>query len=447
VAVWLTPAADRPWISGTSDNSIWSLIWGYNGLGRLDGQAGGPGGTGGPGGNGASTFGGSAGPLRLLNDALGGQAGWLLGFAIVSIGAVAFVSRMKRDDRRVPWLVATGGAFVVTAIAFSFAQGIFHPYYVSLLAPFSAALVGAGAGLILQGARGARVFGPLAVLAGAGTEIAVLSVNPGQLDWLKPVLVLVAVTAAAVLANPGTARWRSAAIATGLAVLMLAPGAWAFDTLGHATSSTFPAGGPAGTSFGGGPGGGPGGGRFGGMQPPANGSGTGAPTAPPSFGAAPGSSGSASGSSGGASGSSGGASGAGAFGGRGGGFAGGGFGGNSSAVTAAVAYAKSHGGGAVAVSSQSGASSSIINSGADVVAIGGFSGRESQVTTKWFAQEVAAGRIRWVVADSGSGMRNDSRTGSTDVMAAVAKTCKAVTTSAGTIYDCQGSASALAQLG
>ena len=40
--VALTPAADGPWISGTSDNSIWSLIFGYNGLGRLDGQAGGP---------------------------------------------------------------------------------------------------------------------------------------------------------------------------------------------------------------------------------------------------------------------------------------------------------------------------------------------------------------------------------------------------------------------
>ena len=36
----LTPASSRPWISGTSDNSIWSLIVGYNGLGRLDGQAG-----------------------------------------------------------------------------------------------------------------------------------------------------------------------------------------------------------------------------------------------------------------------------------------------------------------------------------------------------------------------------------------------------------------------
>ena len=45
----LTPAADRPWISGTSDNSIWSLIWGYNGLGRVDGQAGAPTGAGGGG--------------------------------------------------------------------------------------------------------------------------------------------------------------------------------------------------------------------------------------------------------------------------------------------------------------------------------------------------------------------------------------------------------------
>src|SRR3954462_3669558 len=37
----LTPASDRPWISGTNNNSIWSLIFGYNGLGRVDGQWGG----------------------------------------------------------------------------------------------------------------------------------------------------------------------------------------------------------------------------------------------------------------------------------------------------------------------------------------------------------------------------------------------------------------------
>ena len=81
--VALTPASSRPWISGTSDNSIWSLIIGYNGLGRLDGQAGGPGGGMG-GGGGGGVFGGDTGVFRLLNSALGGQAGWLLGFALVA---------------------------------------------------------------------------------------------------------------------------------------------------------------------------------------------------------------------------------------------------------------------------------------------------------------------------------------------------------------------------
>ena len=44
-------------------------------------------------------------------------------------------------------------------------------------------------------------------------------------------------------------------------------------------------------------------------------------------------------------------------------------------------------------------------------------------------------------------MPNDTRAGANDVMAAVAKTCKAVTTSSvTTLYDCQGSAAALAAL-
>ncbi len=50
--VELTPAADRPWVSGTSDNSVLSLIFEYNGLGRVDGQTGGPG-------AGGNMFGGS----------------------------------------------------------------------------------------------------------------------------------------------------------------------------------------------------------------------------------------------------------------------------------------------------------------------------------------------------------------------------------------------------
>src|SRR5439155_956749 len=60
--VELTPAGARPWVAGTSDNRALSLIFGYNGLGRVDGQAGGPGGARGPGGG--ALFGSAPGPLR-----------------------------------------------------------------------------------------------------------------------------------------------------------------------------------------------------------------------------------------------------------------------------------------------------------------------------------------------------------------------------------------------
>jgi 4-amino-4-deoxy-L-arabinose transferase-like glycosyltransferase len=434
VLVALTPAADRPWISGTQDNSIWSLILGYNGLGRLSGQSGGPGARGG-GGGGNAAFGGSPGPFRLLNDALGGQAGWLLGFAIVAGVAIAVATRLRRSDLRSGWLIAIGGSFATIAIGFSFAQGIFHPYYVSLLAPFGAALVGGGIALLRAGDVRARVFGPLALLGGGATEIAVLNANSGQLSWLPPVLVLVLVPAAAVLATIGGARWRNGVLATAFAVLLIAPASWSVQTLGHATSGTFPAGGPASASMFGGPGGGRGRfaggppmgaarGGFGGAPPAGalpGGPPPGAPTGTPGAGPAPGGL---------------------RFGGGGGA-----FGGNSAGLDTALAYAKAHGGGTVAVSSQEGASGSIITSGANVAAIGGFSGRESEVSVAWFANAVQSGSIRWVIGDSGGGgMPQDSRVGASKVLAAVAKTCPKITTGGVTLYDCQGQASALIAL-
>lgn len=130
------------------------------------------------------------------------------------------------------------------------------------------------------------------------------------------------------------------------------------------------------------------------------------------------------------------------------------FGGDDSSVTAAVAYAKAHGGGTIAVSSQSGAATQVIASGADVAGIGGFSGRESAVSISWLADAVRSGRIRWVLTGGDAGGLRDGRTGSTTVMAAVAKTCKAVSpastgttsTTSSTLYDCQGKAAALATL-
>jgi 4-amino-4-deoxy-L-arabinose transferase-like glycosyltransferase len=435
----LTPASDRPWISGTSDNSIWSLIWGYNGLGRLDGQAGGPGGMAG-GGGGGGVFGGPTGWLRLLDSSMGGQAGWLIGFALVGGIAVLIASRLRRADVRTGWILAVGGAALTSAVAFSTAKGIFHPYYVSFLAPFVAALVGGGFGQLTRREIGMRWLAPLAIAGGVVSELIVLHNNPGSLEWLAPVLVVAGVATAAV-ATAGAARIRRVALATALAVLLMAPATWAAQTLGHATNGTFPAGGPASAGFGGG---GPGGGRFGG--PPSNGS----TQAPQGFG--PG--GTTQGTTPGGTTQSttpGGTTQSTTPGGTtqsttpGGGMGGGPFGGNSN-LTEAVSYVRSHGGGTIAVSSQTSASSPIISSGADVAALGGFSGRESEVSVQWLAEAVRDGRIRWVLTGGDGGFGgNDGRVGSSTVMAAVEKVGKEVDSVSG-LYDLQGQADALLAL-
>jgi hypothetical protein len=120
------------------------------------------------------------------------------------------------------------------------------------------------------------------------------------------------------------------------------------------------------------------------------------------------------------------------------------FGGGSQSLSEALAYAKSHGGGTVAVSSQSTAAATIIRSGDDVAGIGGFSGRETEVTTTWLAQEIADGHIRYVLTDGsgGFGGLRDGRVGATAVMSKVQSTCTA--TSVDGLYDCSGSAAALA---
>ena len=436
----LTPAADRPWISGTSDNSIWSLIFGYNGLGRLDGQAGGPqafgGGGGGGGGGAGSLFGGPTGPLRLVESSLGGQAGWLLGLALAGLGAGLVATRLRRANPATGWIIAVGGSFATTAIAFSFASGIFHPYYVSELAPFIAPLAGAAAAYALTANRAARVAGPLALAAGALGVLLVAHRVAGAPSWTSAVVLAVALPAAVALALPRVAFGvRRIALLAGVAALVAAPAAWSAQTLGHATNGTFPAGGPVAQGFGG-PGGGDPGGRGPGARPggagrPAFGAaGAGAaPGPPPGF--APGATGAP-------------PAGAGAGFARGGGR--GGPGGDSAGQAEAVAYARAHGGGTIATSSQNGTSAQVI-AGANIAAIGGFSGRESQVSATWLADAVQAGRIRWVLADSagGPGGARDTRVGSSDVMALVQQVC--TSTSSSGLYDCAGKSSALRSAG
>ncbi len=444
VLVELTPASSRPWIAGTSDNNVFSLILEYNGFGRLDGQAGGPGAIGGGG-----MFGGSTGFLRLLNESLGGQAGWLLGLSLVGAVGIVFLSRLRRTDPRTGWILAIGGAFAVAAVAFSFARGIFHPYYVSLLAPFAAALAGATFAQARTGSIGGRVLGALAIGAGAITELIVIGNSAGELDWLIPVIVVAAVAAVIALSLKGSDRLRLIALVAGFGVLLLAPAIWSAQTLGHPTSGTFPAGGlESASSMMGGPGGAGGAAPSGMPTPPQMGSGaaesqsgtsslfgSGSESGPPSLGSEAGVEGSPFGTKPGGT--------------QVGGMPGGGggmFGGQD--LSAIVSYTESQGGGTIAVGSQSEASSSIIESGAEVAGIGGFSGKETSVSTSWLEEAVAAGRIRWILSGGGiSGAPGgDTREGSESAIEAITATCTAVPSSAyaesstsesgQTLYDC-----------
>jgi 4-amino-4-deoxy-L-arabinose transferase-like glycosyltransferase len=429
--VALTPAGTRPWISGTSDNSILSLIFGYNGFGRVDGQLGGPGGSFGGGG----VFAQATGPFRLLNASLGGQGGWLLGLALAGAVIVLLAARGRRRDARTAWVAVVAGAFLVTAVLFSFAHGIFHPYYVVLLAPFTAALVGAGVATVIRGGVRVTVAGPLVLALGVACELVVRSDYSGHLEWMPIVLPLACGAAAVPLLLSGNRRLHAAAMAVGVAALLVAPAAFAVDTLGYATNSTFPAGGPQWANSAASPFGGVGG--FGGglgLRPFAGAPPRGNPV--PLFG----------------NGASGPAAGTGprtfrrggfGFGGGRGGGGGGGFG--QRVPDSVLRYTAAHGGGTVATEAQSGAAQNIIEQNAKVAGIGGFSGVESDPSISWLAGEVASSHIRWIYVEASSGDA-DGRAGATAAIGAAEQACAPVSGQTN-LYDCAGRAAALRAAG
>jgi 4-amino-4-deoxy-L-arabinose transferase-like glycosyltransferase len=279
----LWPASSRPYIGGSENNSVLDLTFGYNGLGRIFGQGGGGSGMeppagvelpagfeGGPGGGGFGGFGGAAGWSRLFGEQVGGQISWLLPAALVLLVAgLVLTWRTARTDRLRGSLLLWGGWTVVTAAVFSFAQGIFHPYYTVALAPGIAALVGIGGMQLWRRRAGwpARITLSLITAGTAAWAVVLLARTPDFVPWLR--WVVIAVGAVAVLALLVGAHWRRLAVVTALAVLLTggaAQLAYAGDTITSTHNGGNPTAGPATESGPGGgmrfgPGGGPDGAR------------------------------------------------------------------------------------------------------------------------------------------------------------------------------------------
>src|SRR5579863_3365954 len=206
VIAQLTPDADRPYFGGSTDNSILELALGYNGFGRLDGSE-----TGSIGGGG---FGGSTGIFRLFQSEFGGQGSWLIPAALISLGALIWISRRQpRTSRIRAFALLWGGWLLVTGVVFSYMQGIIHPYYMVALAPAIGALVGVGAMSLWQAglSRAGRACAAAGVLASGAWAYVLLDRTPAWLPWLRWTVLLAGLAGAlAVLALPlllrGTAR-------------------------------------------------------------------------------------------------------------------------------------------------------------------------------------------------------------------------------------------------
>ncbi|MFJ9686987.1 glycosyltransferase family 39 protein [Streptomyces bacillaris] len=278
--VELMPASSRPYVGGSQNNSFLELTFGYNGLGRINGEETGSVGGGGRGGGGGGW--GETGIGRMFGSEVGGQIAWLLPAALILLVAGLWLTRKaaRTDSARAAFL-AWGGALVMTAAVFSFMAGIFHQYYTVALAPYIAALVAMGA-VVLWEERAA--WWPRAVLAGTVAVTVVwayvlLGRTPEYLPWLRWAVLVGGLVGAVGLLVVGRVGGRALALAVvglSFAASLAGPAAYTVSTLSTGHQGSIVTAGPSGAGFGmGGPGGGGGRGGPGGGQDGGDGDGRG----------------------------------------------------------------------------------------------------------------------------------------------------------------------------
>ncbi|RLK59163.1 4-amino-4-deoxy-L-arabinose transferase-like glycosyltransferase [Actinokineospora cianjurensis] len=247
----LWPAASRPYIGGSTDNTVLDLALGYNGLGRIFGGDG----NGGGGGGGNTGFGGETGLFRMFGAAFGPEVSWLLPAALVGmIAGLWFTRRAPRTDRTRAGLLLWGGWTVVTALVFSYMQGTVHPYYAIALAPGIAGVV-AISGRELWRGRGhlpARIALASMVALTAGWAFVMLGWDGSWLPWLRWVIAVAGVLAAAAIAT-GVHLLRGAAVPVAVLALVACLGAtsaYTVATAATAHSGSIPLSGPVSQSSG-----------------------------------------------------------------------------------------------------------------------------------------------------------------------------------------------------
>jgi 4-amino-4-deoxy-L-arabinose transferase-like glycosyltransferase len=261
----LWPGA-KPYVDNSSNGTALNLIFAYNGFGRIFGQGsggrtgdfGGNGGGFGGGGfgdrggdvggrgseafhGGGGMFGGGTGIGRMFGSSVGGQISWLLPLCLLVLVAVLVLRRRieSRFDRGV-WLM-WGSWLVVMGLVFSFAQGIFHSYYTTALAPAIAALAAAGLATFWRWYRApdgvAWVLLPLAVAGSAIWAYVLVERDAAWHGWAAPLVVVLGAAAVLTLVGARFGRGRRAGLLLAAVTLLVVPAIWSGATAFAGTRS------------------------------------------------------------------------------------------------------------------------------------------------------------------------------------------------------------------
>jgi 4-amino-4-deoxy-L-arabinose transferase-like glycosyltransferase len=389
VSLW--PADSRPYIAGSTDNSLLQLAFGYNGIERIAGNEGGGPGSGGPGphmgGGGMNLFfGGDPGIGRLFGPSMGVEASWLLPAALIGLVVGLWLTwRAPRTDRVRAGLLLWGGWLLVTGAVFSFMAGTVHPYYNVALAPGVAAVVGISVAQLVKRRESLIPRLVLAVMLAATGVWSFLLLNRTPEWWpaIRWVVLIGSILIALVLAVRAHRLGKATAAVVVAAAIFGLGGSAAFSIYNAASVHSGP----------------------GTMSGPQKAGGFGGPGGP----------------------------------GKPGGFGGPGRGGDNAEVAELITGADNRWA-AAAIGSMS-VSDLELKTGTSLMAIGGFTGGDPSPTLAQFQQYVADGQVRYFLADSGHGGPPGHRTGSAgDITAWVEKTFTKKDVGGTTVYDLESKA-------
>ena len=242
LAVDLTPADQRPFVGGSTSNSVLELTLGYNGINRVIQHEADP--T-------AALLppeirgeGSDSGFFRLFNPNYGQEIGWLLAPGILSALVILWRLFKRRFNGTQSVLAGIAAVWMITTYTMlSFMGNSFHSYYTASLAPSLALCCAIGAYMMFEVRKRAlvRLLVVIGLLLSAICSYAMWRLGVALPPELGTALLAVVLLAATLLGAP--APWpRLERVAGVVAVvgLLVGPIASAFVTAGTPQSGSNP---------------------------------------------------------------------------------------------------------------------------------------------------------------------------------------------------------------